>query len=203
MDVQIDGRLDAQVDTKTARRWVVAVVVAVSMLVGAADRALAQTAAPAAAQEGFTLGHTDAGAIIGLGGLGGADFALGGRYETGFKKLPDLGNGILGLQAAVDYYHADYDFLVNDSFTYIPISVTANYHFNLKNRKIDPFLGLGLGYLYARYDCGTLCGSASTGGVFLVGRLGMRYFMKPKMAFYADVGAGAASLDVGLVFKLK
>ena len=103
----------------------------------------------------------------------------------------------------VDYYHADYDFLVNDSFTYIPISLVANYHFNLKNKKVDPFIGLGLGYLYARYDCGTFCGSASTGGVYLVGRLGMRYFMKPRMAFYADVGAGAASLDVGLVFKLK
>ena len=63
--------------------------------------------------------------------------------------------------------------------------------------------GLGLGYLYARYDCGALCGSASTGGVYLVGRLGMRYFMNQKTAFYADVGAGAASLDVGLVFKLK
>ena len=31
----------------------------------------------------------------------------------------------------------------------------------------------------------------------------MRYFMRPTMALNADVGAGAASLDVGLVFKLK
>lgn len=164
---------------------------------------VAGTATHAAAQDGFTVGYSDVGGIIGLGGIGGADFAIGGRFEKGIKQLPDLGNGVLGVQAAVDYYNADYDFLVDDSFTYIPISVTANYHFNLKNKKFDPFLGLGLGYLYARYDCGQFCGSASTGGVYLVGRLGMRYFMTPKTAFYADVGAGAASLDVGVTFKLN
>lgn len=177
------------------QRLVVAALAALALTIG--------SVAPAAAQDGFVVGHTDAGPILGLGGLGGADFAIGGRYEVGIKQLPDLGNGILGIQGAVDYYNADYDFLVNDSFTYMPISVVANYHINLKNKKFDPFVGLGLGYLYARYDCGALCGSASTGGVYLVGRLGMRYFMRPKLAFYADVGAGAASLDVGLVFKLK
>lgn len=177
------------------RRQLTLIIAALGIMLGSALQA--------SAQDGFTVGHTDAGPIIGLGGLGGADFAVGGRYEVGVKQLPDLGNGVLGIQGAVDYYNANYDFLGDDSFTYIPISVVANYHFNLKNKKIDPFLGLGLGYLYARYDCGTFCGSASTGGVYLVGRLGMRYFMKPKMAFYADVGAGAASLDVGLVFKLK
>ncbi|MGE3705729.1 MAG: outer membrane beta-barrel protein [Vicinamibacterales bacterium] len=164
---------------------------------------IAGSAAQAKAQDGFTVGYADAGPILGLGGLGGADFAIGGRYEVGFKELPDLGNGILGIQAAVDYYNVDYTFLNDDSFTYIPISVVGNYHFNMSNEKWDPFLGIGLGYLYARYDCGTFCGSASTGGVYLVGRAGMRYFMKENLAFYADVGAGAASLDVGLVWKLK
>lgn len=181
-----------------ARRHVFAALAAIGLTLGSAAQAVAQ-----AAPDGFVVGHADAGPILGLGGLGGADFAIGGRYEVGIKQLPDLGNGVLGIQGAVDYYNADYSFLNGDSFTYIPISVVANYHFQLKNRKFDPFLGLGLGYLYARYDCGTFCGSASTGGVYLVGRLGMRYFMRPKMAFYADVGAGAASLDVGLVFKLK
>lgn len=189
----------------TVRMFVAA---AALLLVGVTQADAQAASAPAtgaatAMPSGFTVGHTDVGAIIGLGGLGGADFAIGGRFEKGIKQLPDLANGILGVQAAVDYYNADYDFLVDDSFTYIPMSVTANYHFNLKNKKFDPFLGLGLGYLCARYDCGALCGSASTGGVYLVGRLGMRYFMNQKTAFYADVGAGAASLDVGLVFKLK
>lgn len=186
-------------------RQLLAAFVACGLLLGSAAQAAAQAKAPAQAQteDGFVLGHTDAGPILGLGGLGGADFAIGGRYETAIKDLPELGNGVLGIQGAVDYYHVDYGFLAGDGFTYIPISVVANYHVKLKNRKIDPFVGLGLGYLYASYDCGQFCGSASTGGIYMVGRLGMRYFMSPKMAFYADVGAGAASLDVGLVFKLK
>ena len=154
------------------RRQLLVALAALGVAIGSAAQASAQATArpatPAAATAGFVAGHSDAGPILGLGGLGGADFAVGGRYELGIKPLPNLGNGVLGIQGAVDYYNVDYNFLSGDSFTYIPISVVANYHVTLKNRKFDPFLGLGLGYLYARYDCGALCGSASTGGVYLV-----------------------------------
>jgi hypothetical protein len=37
----------------------------------------------------------------------------------------------------------------------------------------------------------------------LIGRLGLRYFMQPNLALYADVGSGAGALHLGVMFKLK
>ncbi|MGH7696545.1 MAG: hypothetical protein ACRENH_16275 [Gemmatimonadaceae bacterium] len=46
-------------------------------------------------------------------------------------------------------------------------------------------------------------GGSYDSGIYVVGRLGMRYFMSDKMALYGDVGAGAAALNVGLTFRLS
>lgn len=155
----------------------------------------------ASAQDGFTLGHLDVGPTIGLGGINGA-ISFGGRIEKGFKELPDLGNGILGIQGSIQYYNWDYDGLYDTGFTYIPISVIGNYHFNLDNKKWDPFLGLGLGYTYTSFDCGPIdCDGGS--GIYFVGRAGLRYFLNNNNAVYFDVGAGAASLNIGYMFKLN
>lgn len=149
---------------------------------------------------GFGVGHSDIGPTIGLGGLGAASFAIGGRFERGLRALPDLGDGVLGLGVSVDWYNYNERFLNTDyDFTYIPIAATANYHFNVKNKKYDPFLGLGLGYLMVN----TPYSGSYDSGIYVVGRLGMRYFMSDKMALYGDVGAGAAALNVGLTFRLS
>ena len=80
--------------------------------------------------------------MIGLGGLGGASIAFGGRFERIFKALPDLGEGLLGIQVGVDWWSWDQSFGTNSSsISWIPIGVTANYHFKMENKKVDPFLG--------------------------------------------------------------
>ena len=86
---------------------------------------------------------------------------------------------------------------------YIPIGVTANYHFKLDDAKIDPFVGLGLGYQIITCDAPGLPGGyCSNSAVYFIGRAGARYFFNPKMAAYGDVGAGASTLSLGLMFKL-
>lgn len=181
----------------TARRLVAAATLAAI----AAMPLNAQSAqATASTVRGFGVGHTDIGPTVGLGGLGAASFALGGRFERGLRALPDLGNGVLGIGVSADWYNYNERFLNSDyDFTYIPIAATANYHFNVKNKKYDPFLGLGLGYLVVN----TPYTGSYDSGIYVVGRLGMRYFMSDKMALYGDVGAGAAALNVGLTFRLS
>lgn len=159
-------------------------------------------ARPAFAQ-GFEKGDLDVGPVIGVGGISGAGLSFGGRVEKGIKDLPSLGNGVLGVQGAFDYY--SYDFEFSDSgISVIPISVMANYHLHLENRKLDPFVGLGLGYERVNFDCpfeGFGC-EISGSGVYFTGHAGLRYYVSPKMAAYFDVGAGAATLNVGLMFKV-
>jgi hypothetical protein len=153
---------------------------------------------------GFKVGSTDVGPVIGLGGLAGAGLGFGGRFEKGFKELPDLGDGVLGIGAAVDWFHYSNSFVgTSFGFTYIPISVTVNYHFQLANKQIDPFVGAGLGDLIVSTSCsGSFCGNSSS-GIYFVGHAGIRYFWKPTVALFADAGAGYGTLHAGIMFELK
>lgn len=158
-----------------------------------------RTAAPGG---GFGVGYTDVGPVIGFGGLGDAGLSLGGRFEYGFKALPNMGDGILGIAAGFDWY--SYDLGAFGTYTFVPIGATANYHFKMADAKLDPFIGLGLGFylLLNEPKCGLAdCGGNS--GLYLIGRAGIRYFMTPKLALYADAGTGAGLLHVGAMFKMK
>ncbi len=150
-----------------------------------------------------SLGYTDVGGVVGLGNIGDASLSFGGRFEKVFKKLPDLGDGLLGIGVSADVY--SYDFGSAGSLRYIPFGATANYHFKLDPKnKFDAFLGAGLGFL--TLSCSGFAGSSCGGfnsGLYFIGRAGGRYFMKPNLALYADAGAGAATINFGLTYKLK
>ena len=175
---------------------------ALSLTAASPSHAQANAAAKRASNtSAFAVGYTDIGPTLGLGGLGSAGLSFGGRFERGVKALPDLGNGVLGFQVSVDYYSYNNRFVGTDfGFSFIPIGATANYHFALASKKVDPFIGAGLGFLVAStsYD-GSDDGSYNS-GLYFIGRAGVRYFWKPNMASYADLGAGAATLNVGLMF---
>jgi hypothetical protein len=176
---------------------------------------VALVARPAAAQAreapNFHVGYTDIGPVLGLGGIGGANLAIGGRFEHALQALPNMGNGTLGIEVGADYYSwsaaaGGPGFAYSWSIKYLPIGVTANYHFRTTEPKLDPFVGLGLGYDIV--SC-SFSGSNSVNGgcgydsgIYLIARGGVRYFLSPAMALYGDVGAGAATLNVGLTFKL-
>jgi hypothetical protein len=180
---------------KSARLAVAAVTL--SCLV--AQNAIAQTTTSSTTRA-YNVGQMDIGPTLGLGGIGAASFSIGGRFEKAIKALPEMGDGVLGIGVSADWYNYNDNFVGTDyDFTYIPIAATANYHIKIENNsKFDPFVGLGLGYLIVDTP---YTGSYSS-GIYFVGRLGARYFMTPKMALYGDVGAGAATLNVGVTFKL-
>ena len=159
----------------------------------------------AAAQ--VSKGYTDIGVTVGLGNVGNASLAFGGRFERIFKELPDLGNGLLGIGISADYYgYSDSFGPYGYDWKYIPIGTTANYHFKLENTKIDAFIGAGLGYQYITCSytgVGYSNNYCSNSAIYFIGRVGGRYFFTEKTALYADAGAGAATLNIGLTFKLK
>jgi len=159
----------------------------------------AASAATAQSRDSFTPGYTDVGPVIGLGGLGDASASVGVRFEYGIEQLPSLANGVLSFAASLDHYSYD---AFGHGFTYTPIGATINYHFRLDNQQFDPFLGLGLGdYLESAPANCPEC--SFNHGVYLIGRLGLRYFWKPGVAFYGDVGSGAGALHLGVMFKLR
>ncbi|HEX9565044.1 MAG TPA: hypothetical protein VF981_13765 [Gemmatimonadaceae bacterium] len=173
-------------------------------------------AVTAEAQEGIGIGYSDIGVVVGLGGIGGASIALGGRYENIIRHLPDLGDGLLGIQVGADWWNWSSEInqpgvTHSSSVTIIPIGVTANYHLKMENRKVDPFLGAGLGYwLVSGSNCAVVlgveyCGSGGSygSGIRVITRAGIRYFYSSSTTLYADLGIGGATINVGLTLRLK
>lgn len=161
------------------------------------------------AATGVALGYTDVAAVLGIGGVGGASFALGGRFEKIIKPLPDLGGGLLGIQVGVDWWSWNQNFGVGNSssVSWIPIGVTGNYHFKIEEKKYDFFVGAGLGYQIVNATCVyqgvDYCGGAYSSGIYFITKAGARYFFSPTMAAYADLGVGAATLNIGLAWRMK
>lgn len=152
--------------------------------------------------QGFNPGSNHIAGVIGLGGIGDAAVSIGGRFEHAIKALPEMGDGVLGFEVSVDWWQYRGRYGTGEyRWTYIPISGTANYHFNLEDERWDPFLGAGLGLWIGNDNCGSIdCGSSS--GLYFVGRAGVRYFLEPAMSLYADIGEGASKLNVGASFKV-
>ena len=113
-----------------------------------------------------------------------------GRFSAGYTDIgPAIGLGNTGTAGA-----------------YVPIGVTANYHFKLEDPRFDPFLGAGLGYSIVTCRLtgpATITNCPYASAFYPIARVGGRYFFSPKMAMYADAGAGAATLSIGLMFKMK
>ena len=180
-----------------------------SMLAGAVAVAVLLALPMQRAQAQVALGYTDVGGVLGLGNVGNATISFGGRFEHVFRKLPDIGDGLLGIGVSADFYsYSSRSGQYSSSVKVVPIGATVNYHFKIDpKKKLDAFIGAGLGYqvISCSYNGPGVTGVnfCSNGTVYFIGRIGGRYFLKPNMALYADAGAGSATLSVGLTFKLR
>ncbi|MGB9591179.1 MAG: hypothetical protein ACPL1K_01540 [Candidatus Kryptoniota bacterium] len=99
----------------------------------------------------FETGKNYAGPHLGLSGVGSA-LTLGLDYERAVTQPGEVGPGIIGVGGLFDYYsYNETFFATTGSWTYIDFGVSGMYHFVLENKKLDPFLGLVLGYEVASW----------------------------------------------------
>jgi hypothetical protein len=139
---------------------------------------------------------------VGLNSYYGGGFPLGASFEVGITDEISVG-------AQIDYYSYGYDYGVgyNYRYTFIPVAVRGSYHvnklLNLGNDKIDLYGGLALGYYISSYTSSyTGPYSDGFGGKVLFGaHVGGRYYFKPNIGGFAELGYGVASLKLGVTFK--
>ncbi len=157
--------------------------------------------------EGFKEGHLYAGPHIWAGVYGTMAFGVSAEKSLGGPRK-DLGNGRIGVGGGIDMYsysvgYAGYKW----SYRVIPVSGFANYHMTLKNPRLDPYAGLGVGYYIVsssvegpgldHYDY-----TARANALFVGAHIGARYFVKPNLAVQAQTGVGLGNLAVGVSWKM-
>jgi hypothetical protein len=140
--------------------------------------------------QAYKQGDNLVNATVGLGnGFGSLGF--GGSFEHGFTDAISAG-------ASVDYIGLG---SLYGSGGLLYIAARGSYHFGelLKTGdKLDPYAGLGLGYLSWP---GTAFGGFGTSGIFFQGHVGARYWFSDNLGGVAELGAGAATLKVGVALK--
>jgi hypothetical protein len=160
-------------------------------------------AMPRAAAAQFGPNQKYLGVHVGLSGVGStANYGVDGEVAY---------NDHIGIGGWLDTWSYGYNYgdafgSYNWSVRYIAIAATGSYHFQVKSTpKLDPFLGLALGYYIVSTSASgsynvSYTGSASR--LFIGGFGGARYALSPKVFAVGRVGFGASYLTVGLDFKL-
>jgi len=158
---------------------------------------------PARADAQFAKGQKNLGVHVGMSGVGSAA-ALGVSGELAYTDRIGI-----GVWADTWSYGEDFSTVLGPGswdIRYIALAGTGAYHFEVKsNPKIDPFLGLALGYFVVSTEtqaAGSITYTGDASRMFIGGFGGARYYFKPTMSGVARVGFGASYLTLGVDFKL-
>jgi Outer membrane protein beta-barrel domain len=165
---------------------------------------LAVSLRPASVAAQWELGQKYLGAHIGLSGVGStAAYGVNGEYAY---------NEHIGIGAWLDTWSYGDSYFVSGvdygwDVRYVAIAGTGSYHFPIESQpKLDPFVGLGIGYyiVSASYNGGGVVADygGSANRLFVGGFGGIRYAFKENLLGVARLGFGASYLTVGLDFKL-
>lgn len=179
--------------TRYLRRILVALALSLPL---AASAQTTMEAVPAGGRA-FDVGMSLIGPSIGFGNITGYDFALGGRFERGFRAFPELASGVLGLGLDVDFLSASAG---NSSSRIIGVTPGANFHIGVDALpQLDPYVGLGLGIFLFNLD--TPLGSDSSTEFEAVLKAGGRYWFTESLAGQAEFRSELAALNLGVMFR--
>jgi len=137
---------------------------------------------------------------------------FGNEFDLGNgKSLPLSYGGIFSIyktEYSYNYYYNSSNYVW--SYTYIVVGARAalhlNKYLNIKNKNVDLYSGLMVGYNIVSYEKpkGWNYDSYDTKDSYLVTDFfaGARYFFSPSLAGFAELGYGVEWLKLGLSFKL-
>jgi hypothetical protein len=169
------------------------------------NKSSSQAATPGALFDGtskFIGAHVGASAY-------GSTASFGGSIEFPY-------NDRIGIGAWADYWSYGGDSgagFGNYSwdYKYIALAGTGAYHFPIaSNPKLDPFVGLAVGYFIVSYDCSfegaggafDCDAGAKASRIFFGGFGGVRYGFSDNLAGVLRAGFGASYLTIGVDFKM-
>lgn len=148
--------------------------------------------------QSFKKGNGLINAGIGLGG--GLGIPVGVSYEYAVSDRISAG-GYLAYAREKESLNEYGEW----KYSYILAAARGSYHLKVNSEKFDPYAGAMLGYNVASvkwHGEGSEPVSASAGGMMWGVHVGSRYWASQKVGAFAELGYGAAILNVGVAFRL-
>ena len=93
------------------------------------------------------------------------------------------------------------------------LGIQTNYHFYLRNKRVNPWLGFSFAYNYGTAKASwtsevhpeLVLESPDNGGIWVGIHAGLRYWLSPSTALSTRIGFGTMSygaLDLGIIFRI-
>ena len=130
---------------------------------------------------------------------------VGVYYE---KAITDkIGIGKIGIGGSINYLRnsTSYDFLSLSntvSISQLAVALRGAYHFELENKKIDPYAGVGLVFSHFSYKSSYSNADFSFGSPLSTQAfVGSRYYFTDNIAAFGELGYGLAYLNIGATYK--
>lgn len=140
---------------------------------------------------------------LNLGGTyGGGGAGVGASFEAGIHEYISVG-------AQADFVTWNYGYFgYKWRYNFITIAARGSYHFGkhfITNEKLDLYAGPSVGFRAASYSSpdgySGLYDNAYGSGIFFGAFAGAKYYFKPNMGAFAEVGYNASPVKVGIAFK--
>jgi hypothetical protein len=154
----------------------------------------------------FEVNKHYAGPMVGLSFLG-STLQIGGGHEYGIE-IQNFGS--IGVGGLVRYWSYSENFGLGQlKYKGLLMGVQGNYHFDMDDRRFDPWGGLVLAFDAGSVEYSGPAGfphiTPSYGGRIWLGlHGGLRYWVQPNLAFSGRIGFGTmgyGALDFGVDFK--
>lgn len=164
----------------------------------------AQKKGTASSAIGVKVGQKNIGVSLGL--WHGIGISING--EMILKDFQEL-NGVVGVGGEIGYASekdewSGFGYKYGWEYTYIPIFGFASFHYRLSDPKIDPYIRIGLGFVYISSNAyGTysgVWGEANDSYIGIDGQVGVRYAVTPNLWARAAVGTPWI-LSLGIDFR--
>ncbi len=159
---------------------------------------------PAPAASGFfATGSTYVSPRVTVAGVDGNAMAFGVSVERALS----VADGHWGIALNVDHFSYDetgFDNSYKATTTVTPFGIMGNYHFAVANARLDPFVGLGLGYqsISVSLKAGGVSASGSANsGTYWQAQAGVRYALTDAFAIGVEAGAGVGALGITGTFR--
>lgn len=153
---------------------------------------------------GPSLGFSFLGSTVQLG--------INHEYGINFKNDNEEVIGKLGVGGIFRAWSYTEEFPeVEWSYSNILFGVQSNYHFKLKNEKLDPWAGVFLAYDFKEISKqilveGAEVSNSEKGGLCVGAQAGIRFWLNSKMAFSVRLGIASqnySALDLGFDYSFK
>jgi len=94
-------------------------------------------------------------------------------------------------------------FSFSDQLTIFTALARVNYHF-IQDRKLDPYIGGGCGYIYSKYQNNLNTSNTNVPGEFgYTAQIGLNYFIFKNLGLFGEVGyLGGSFVQAGFVLNL-